>query len=183
MPRSGVFLEAAISFYSKLAFNAIGEMRAMQEDLRTGNFQVDKAIGRALSLWLEAGEGWVSALLVTASEPLPTAFLRVRPSSRTDAQFVRALLPDDPALDFTGLFQIGGNDRFPAGVLTIKRSSMGDGLEVKLKGLKDDRPSPGFYQGLVHIKGKPVALIMVEVEGDAPARGVREAPDEVHVRP
>src|SRR5436190_18137090 len=105
MPRSGVFLEAAISFYSKLAFQAAGDMRSMQEELRTGNFQIDKAIGRTLSLWLDAGEGWLSALLVTASEPLPTAFLRIGSSSRTEAQFVRALVPDEPALDFTGLFQ------------------------------------------------------------------------------
>jgi len=164
MPRSGVFLEAAISFYSKLAFTAVSDMRSMQEDLRTGNFTVDKAIGRTLSLWLDASEGWLSALLVTTSEPLPTAFLRIRPISRTDAQFVRALLPDEPGLDFTGLFQIGGDGRIPAANLTIKRSSRGDGLEIKLKGLKDHRPSPGLYQGLVHMGSKPIALIMVQVE-------------------
>ena len=170
MPKSGVFLEAAISFYSNLAFHAAGEMRSMQEDLRTGSFQVDKAIGRTLSLWLEASEGWLSALLVTASEPLPTAFLRIGSSSRTDAQFVRALVPDEVALDFTGLFQIGGTDHISSPNLAIRRSSRGDGLEVKLKGLKEVRPSPGLYQGLVHVGGKPVALIMVQVEGGSSAR-------------
>ena len=107
MPRSGVFLESAISFYSKLAFNAVGEMRSMQEELRTGNFQVDKAIGRTLSLWLDASEGWFNALLVTAGAPLPTVFLRVGRSTRTGSEFVRVLVPDEPAHDFTGLFQIG----------------------------------------------------------------------------
>lgn len=168
MPRSGVFLEAAISFYSRLAFNAVADMRLMQEDLRTGNFEIDKAVGRAFSLWLEASEGWVSALLVTASEPLPTAFLRIGPSSRTGAHFVRALVPDEPALDFTGLFQIGGTDQIPVGNLTIKRSSRGDGVEIKLKGLKDDRPSAGLYQGLLHIGDKPVVLVIAQVEGASP---------------
>jgi len=173
MPRSGVFLEAAISFYSRLAFQAVGDMRSMQEELRTGNFHVDKAIGRTLSLWLDAGEGWLSALLVTASEPLPTAFLRIGSSSRTDTQFVRALVPDEAALDFTGLFQIGGTHYVPVRNLTIRRSSRGDGLEVKFKALKDVRPSPGLYQGLVHVGDKPVALIMAQfekVEDDSSAR-------------
>ena len=165
MPRSGVFLEAAISFYSNLAFNAVSDMRLMQEDLRTGNFQIDKAVGRALSLWLDAGEGWLSTLLATASEPLPTAFLRIGHGSRTDTRFVRVVVPETPALNFTGLYQSGGSGRIPAANVIIKRSSRNDGIEIKLKGLKGSEKA-GLYQGLVHIGDKPLVLVMVHVEDD-----------------
>jgi hypothetical protein len=166
MPRSGTFLEAMTSYYSNLAFGALRAMRTTQEDIRTGNFSVSKAVGSAASIWLDASEGWWNAVLVTASEPLPTVFLRVGPLGGTDTQEVRVLVPEDP--EFTGLVRIGDGRTIPNSLVSIRPLKDRDGLEVKLTGLSELRDKgalpPGVYQGLVHMGQKPLAIIMVRVD-------------------
>ena len=164
MPRAGTFLEATISFFNTVALNAVGNMRSTQEDLRSGNFKLEKAIGGALSIWLDASEGLLSALLVTVNGPVPTIFLRLQPSTSTVTQSAKLRVPGDGALDFSGLAQIGGIGRIDGSLVMITRSSSGDGIEVKLKGLNGGRPGPGFYQGLVYIGDLPLAIVMVQVD-------------------
>jgi hypothetical protein len=167
MPRSGTFLEAAITYYSNLGFDALASMRTTQEELRTGQFEVSKAMSRAASFWLDASEGWWSALLVTAGQPLPTVFLRIGPRDTTATQEANVLVPRDP--ECAGLLQIGGSGRIDKERLVLTVSAKRDRLGVKLKGLSDDyRPQPGLYQGLVHIGDKALAVVIVEVESDPP---------------
>lgn len=164
MPRTGTFLEANVSYYSNLAFNSLAAMRTTQEELRTGQFDTSKVIGRGVNLWLDALEGWWSALLVTASEPLPTVLLRLDPHSTTDSKEVRVLVPQDP--EFTGLQSLNGG---PQASVVVKVKSSKDGLEVKLIGLIDNkRPAAGLYMGLVYLGTKPLAIVMLLV--DEPAR-------------
>jgi hypothetical protein len=170
MPRTGTFLEAVTSYYSNLAFGALEAMRTTQEDLRTNTFQLSKTLGNVVSLYLDATEGWWNALLVTASAPLPTGFLRIGPLGGTDTCEIRVLVPQEP--EFTGLVRIGGGELIEG--ITINRLKNGDGLEVKLKGLDRERAAgrlkPGLYQGLVHIGDKPLAVLMLRVDaGAAPA--------------
>jgi hypothetical protein len=167
MSRSGTFLEAAVSYYSNLAFGALASMRSTQEDLRTGQFTLSKSLGGAVSFWLDASEGWWSALLVTASEPLPTVFLRVGPHGATDTQEVRVLVSGPP--EFTGLSQIGGTERIDDKLINVAATQKGDGIEVKLKGISPDvRPPQGLYHGLVHIGSRPLAVVMVLIDPPAP---------------
>jgi hypothetical protein len=161
MPRSGAFLEAVISYYSNLTFETLSALRSTQEDLRTGTFQVDKTISKAVSLWLDATEGWFSALLVTASEPLPTAFLRLGPFGGTATQEVHVLVSAQP--EFTGLDRLGGGARLEADKdVKIEPLRDGNGLQIKLTGPK--RPQPGLYMGLVHIGDKPLVVVMLRVD-------------------
>jgi hypothetical protein len=159
MPRSGAFLEAVFSYYSNLTFETLSALRSTQEDLRTGTFTVDKAIGKAASLWLDATEGWFSALLVTASGPLPTVLLRLGPSGTTARKEVGVLVKGEP--EFTGLDRIGGGARIESPHM-IQALRSGNGLEIKLTGTK--RPEPGLYMGLVHIGDNPLVIVMMRVD-------------------
>jgi hypothetical protein len=100
-----VFLETSINFYSNLAINAVLDLRSTQEDLSTGNSKLDETVGTALSFWLNATEGGLSAL-VAATGTLPTVFLRMGPGDSAPAQDGRVLLPVDAGLEFSGLTQI-----------------------------------------------------------------------------
>ena len=161
MARSGAFLEAAVSYYSGIAFSAMESMRKTQEDLRTNNFDLSRTIGRAVSFWLDASEGWWSALLVTAGQPLPTAFLRIGPLGSTATQVVPVTVSQ--VLEFTGLRQIGGTQQIDA--VEVRPTQKGDGIEVKIKGISPaSRPPAGLYQGLVHEGIKPLAIVLVLVD-------------------
>jgi hypothetical protein len=161
MPRTGAILEATVSYYSTLAFDALKAMRDTQEELRTGQFKTDAFVARGLNFWLNSCEGLWSALLVTANGPLPNMFLRVTKSSTTGSAELRANVPKDPS--FTGLQAVSGNASIPSSQYSVQKTSKGDGLEVKLVGLKP-RPAPGLYVGLAHIEDTAVATVMVLIE-------------------
>lgn len=172
MPRSGTFLEALTSYYSTLAFGTLAAMRSAQEDLRTGNFQLTKTVGDAISLYLDASEGWWSALLVTASVPLPTVFMRITANEDTTAaQDVAVLVPGTKQPECTDLGRIGGTDTIDASYVAVQASRDRCTITVKLKGLrKQGKPlAAGLYQALVHIDEKPLAAVFVRVD---PARKV-----------
>jgi hypothetical protein len=163
MPRSGAFLEGAVSYYSNLAFKSLTAMRATQEELRTGRFETNAVMARGLNLWLESIEGWWSALLVSASGPLPNVFLRLARGSSTLTQVIHVSVPSDP--QFTGLKPIGGGEPLDEKFVCVKRLSTSDGLEVRLKGVGgSNRPTAGLYLGLAHIADTPIATVTMLVE-------------------
>jgi hypothetical protein len=171
MPRSGAFLEAVISFYSNLAFDALRTMHATQEDIRTGRFSGEKMLANVLNLSLEATEGWFSALLVSGSQPLPAAFLRIPPKANTGAAEVNVLVDGNPQLE--GLQRVGGGGTIDKGrvdlqitkdQISLNPSRTGLRLEVKIKGLEKNRPDPGLYFGIAHIKDTPLALVIAQLE-------------------
>jgi hypothetical protein len=174
MPRTGTFLEAAVSFYSNLAFGGLAAMRQTQEEVRTEQFEVSRALSRTISFWLDATEGWFNALLVTASEPLPTVFLRVGENTGTDTREVRVLVPAKP--EFTGAVHVGGGTTLKG--VDVRSTKDKDGLSVKIKNVNEKR-QPGLYMGLVHIGVKPLAIVMVSVTDDNLSRGrsVSEVPE------
>ena len=175
MARSGVLLEALTSYYSNLGFNATAAMRATQEDLRTDSFSLSKTTGRALSLWMDAAEGWWSALLVSASAPVPTLFLHiVGDQTRTEPACV--LVPRGGQLQLTALERLGGGDPIPKDYISVQPTSDRNSVELRLTNLEELRklhrgriPS-GLYQGLVHVGQAPIAIIMVHVDDPAPAK-------------
>jgi hypothetical protein len=160
MPRTGTFLESAISFYSTLAQQSLGAMRDTQEELRTDQFNLSKTVARGASLWLDALEGWWSALLVTASPPVPTVFFHIGANISTDDRRIAAHVPRLP--QFTGFYGVQGGGT-PPGIL-IESESQGNGLKFKLKDLSKNPPTPGLYIGLVHLEGTPLATVMVQVD-------------------
>ena len=164
MPRSDAFLEAAINFYSNLGMRTVAAMRSTQEDLRTGSFRLEKVVGDAILTWCDASEGWFSALLGTASLPLPTIFLRVEPQSATVGREIHVKIPGDQNPTFTDLVQIGGTNTFDRRLIAVEPSTNRDRLLVKLKGLTGYRPQPGLYTMLVFIDDEPLANVIVLVE-------------------
>jgi hypothetical protein len=160
MPRTGTLLESAISYYSNLAQQSLGAMRETQEELRTGQFEISKTVARGTSLWLDALEGWWSALLVTASQPVPMVFFQLGANTSTDTQVIPVHVPAMP--QFTGLHPVQGSGTPP--VVQLDRSSKGNALEFKLKGLYDQQPTPGLYMGLVHLGNQPLVTVMVKVD-------------------
>lgn len=178
MARSGVLLEAITSYYGNLVTNGLALMRSTQEDLRTGQFGVSKTVGGALSYWLDACEGWWSALLVTASAPLPTAFMRLGAEETTDSQTVRVLVPGDEQPEWTDLGLVGGEGTIPRDNLVVESVKDRDGVQVKLKGFKPGaraKLQSGLYEGLVHKGAKPLAIIMVRVDPAGERKGARAA--------
>jgi hypothetical protein len=158
MPRTGTFLEAAVSFYSNLALGGLAVMRQTQEEVRTEQFEVSKALSRTVSFWLDATEGWFNALLVTANEPLPTVYLRVGEKTGTDTREVRVRVPAKP--EFTGAVNVGDGTTLKG--VEVRPTKNNDGLTVKIKN-ENVKRRPGLYMGLVHIGVKPLAIVMVSV--------------------
>jgi hypothetical protein len=178
MPRSGAILEATVSYYSNLAFASLKAMRETQEELRVGEFKTDTVLARGLSLWLDSIEGWWSALLVSASSPLPNVFLRLGKDSTTGSQEVRTSVPAEP--QFTGLRPMGGGAPIDKQCVTVSRLSKGDGIEVRLKGMGGSkRPPAGLYFGLVHIADTPIATVMLLVEEPPAANQTSPPPVKV----
>jgi hypothetical protein len=178
MARSGVLLEAATSYYGNLVTNALTLMRSTQEDLRTGQFGVSKTVGGVVSYWLDAYEGWWSALLVTASAPLPTAFLRLGPGETTDSAIAYVLVPGDERPEWTDLGLVGDTGTIGRGNLVVEANKDGNCVQVKLKGLEPAaraRLASGLYQGLVHKGAKPLAIIMVRVDPAGEPKAARTA--------
>jgi len=167
MARSGVLLEAVTSYYGNLVTNSLALMRSTQEDLRTGQFGVSKTVGSVLSFWLDASEGWWSALLVTASAPLPTAFLRLGAAETTDSSTVRVLVPGDEQPEWTDLGLVGGVGTIGRDHLVVEATKDRDGVQVRLRGLDPATRAKlrsGLYEGLVHKGAKPLAIVMVRVD-------------------
>jgi len=167
MARTGIFVEALTSYYGNLANDTLGLLRSTQEDLRTGNFDYEKTLGKALSLWLDSAEGWWSALLVNASAPVPTIFLRIGQDDTTHVQVARVSVPGDRPAEWTDLSRLGGSGTIDRKHVSVEVAKHRDSIEVKLFGLGDLRRNqtiaPGLYQGLVHIHDRPLAIVLVEV--------------------
>lgn len=167
MARSGTYLEALVGYYSTLAFDAMAAMRSTQEDLRTGKFSCEKVAGRTLSLWMDATEGWWSALLVTGSAPLPTVFLRVGKDQTLRGE-AHVLVPGGGRPLVTNLERLGGGARIETEYINVEAIKGRNGVEIKLKleKLREIRGeiAPGLYQGVVFIDEKPLAMLLVQVE-------------------
>ena len=170
MARTGTLLEAVTSYYSTLAFNSLATMRRMQEDLRTNNFTVGKAVGAAVQLCLDASDGWWNALLVTASPPVPTVLLRTGPEGGCDAQTVDVSVPGNRDPECTELGRIGGTERIGLDYIVIETATQRNAINIKLRKLKElsqklRKPlAPGLYQGLVHIDERPLAIVLLRVD-------------------
>src|SRR5215470_11533988 len=107
MLRSGHLFDALTSYYSNLAFDYLAAMRETSEDLRTGQFDCSKAIGRACAFWMDAAEGWWSALLVNANAPLPTLFMRLSEGDQSLTKGVSVLVPGHAKPVITDLTPLG----------------------------------------------------------------------------
>jgi hypothetical protein len=168
MPRSDAFLEAVINFYSNLGMRTVEQMRSTQEELRTGTFKLEKTLGNAILTWSEAAEGWFSALLGTASLPLPTIFLRVGPKSSTVGREIHVRVPGREPPEHTDLVQIGGGKKIDNQLIGLEAPGTRDRLLVKLKGLTGKSLDPGLYTMVVFIRDEPLAIVIVHVD---PASG------------
>jgi hypothetical protein len=172
MPRTGTLLESAISYYSNVAQQSMAAMRETQEELRTGQFEISRTVARGASLWLDALEGWWSALLVTASQPTPTVFFHVGENTTTDTQEVPAHVPADP--EFTGLVPVQGSGTPPG--MTVNRKTHQNALEFKLRGIDRTKMSPGLFIGLVHLGNQPLVTVMVKVDPPKTPPGSKQTP-------
>jgi hypothetical protein len=161
--KSGTLLEALVSFYGNLTLDVLDAMRSTRQDIRTGHFKFDKALGKAINVCIDATEGWLSAVLVTASHPLPTAYLRAGDGTNTVSAEVSVLVQVQP--QWTDLFQVGGEGRVRGADIKVDILTKGDGLVVALPGfaeLRDKyRLEAGLYQGLIYTGDKPLAIIML----------------------
>ena len=133
MATTGTLLEAMFSYYGNLSRQALGAMYQTREELRTGSFSFNKALGRAATVWMDAAEGWWSALLVTANAPLPTLFMEIGAEASTYARSINVLVPDGADPEASEIGELGGTHKFPAGAVEVEATRMRDAVEVKLK--------------------------------------------------
>jgi len=168
MATTGTLLEAMISYYGNLSRQALSAMYQTREELRTGAFDWNKTLGRTISVWMDAADGWWSAFLVSANAPLPTIFLDVHADDSTAVRSVNVAVPEgaDPEVTFIG--QPGGTGQIPKEGIEVTATTRRDALEVKLKNLKALRTagtvSAGLYGGIIHVKDKPLAFLMIRME-------------------
>ena len=166
MATTGTLLEAMISYYGNLSRQALGAMYQTREELRTGAFDWNKALGRTVSVWMDAADGWWSAFLVSANAPLPTIFLDVSADDSTAVRSVNVAVPAGADPDVSVIGQIGGTHSIPKHSVEVTVTTMRDAIEVKLKNLKAMRGKvpAGLYGGLIHMKEKPLAFVMIRLE-------------------
>jgi len=167
MATTGTLLEAMVSYYGNLSRQALSAMYQTREDLRAGTFDWNKALGRTVSVWMDAADGWWSAFLVTANAPLPTIFLDIGADDTTAERSVNVAVPGDvdPTVSVVG--EIGGIRQFPSGAVQAKATTMRDAIEVNipnLAGVRAGGVGPGLYAGIIHIKEKPLAFVMIRME-------------------
>lgn len=167
MPRSGAFLEALTSYYSTLAFDTLALMRNAQEDLRNDKFDYQKTTGRALTLWLEACEGWWSAMLVSATPPLPTLFIACPTDSQAHVRTIKMALPPGAALKVTDLARVGGGAPIPHEKCTATAAVRGDELVFSVVGIGDGF-AEGLYQGFVYVGERALARVALQLEPAPP---------------
>jgi hypothetical protein len=168
MATTGTLLEAMMNYYGNLSRQALGAMYQTREELRTGKFRVNKVIGRSLSFWMDAADGWWSAFLVSASAPLPTLFLDVQPDDTTTPDSVHVLVPGGVEPQLTVVGQIGGTFKIPKDFIDFEATSNRDAIEVRLKNVKGLRalkppPPAGLYGGIIHVKEKPLAFLIIQI--------------------
>jgi len=144
MPRSGLFLEATLSFLNSVGQNALASMRATQEELRTDTFSLSKSVGRVASFWLEAMETFPTALVASLNGPLPTLFVVVQPGDTTVTRQVQAVPPEQRELEFTGLNQVGGTAAFDSRTVRVEPTGTNTAINLILKNLTVYPPQPGL---------------------------------------
>src|SRR5262249_27616869 len=170
MLRSGHLFDALTSYYSNLAFDYLAAMRETSEDLRTGRFDCSKAMGRACAFWMDAAEGWWSALLMNASAPLPTLFLRLSEDEQSVTKRVSVLVPGKAEPQISDLTPIGGGAPIRAeDHIRVEANKNRDGVDLTLDNVVDLRQRgaglrEGLYQGLIYIDERPLAVVLLQVE-------------------
>ena len=168
MATTRTLLEAMVSYYGNLSRQALHAMYETREDLRTGSFDWNKALGRTVSVWMDAAEGWWSALLVSTNAPLPTIFLDVAAVDTTAVRSVNLAVPDGPNPTVSVVGEIGGTRQFPKEAIEMTVTTMRDAVEVNLKNLAALRSSgtvgSGLYAGIIHVKEKPLAFLVIRME-------------------
>ena len=169
MATTGTLFEAMVSYYGNLSRQALSALYQTREDLRAGNFEWNKALGRTISFWMDATDGWWNAFLVSASAPLPTIFLDVHADDSTAVRSVNVAVPGGGDVDVSVIGQIGGTKHIPKKFLDIEPTAKRDAIEVKLKNIKALRRGPdkvpdGLYGGIIHIKERPLAFLMIRLE-------------------
>ncbi|HSP97002.1 MAG TPA: hypothetical protein VL049_07120 [Candidatus Dormibacteraeota bacterium] len=159
MARSDIFLESFISYYGKLGMDAVALMRTTREEMRTESFDCRKTAGRTALWWLDAYEGWWSALLTSGTPPLPILFINARADSGTDSGSVRVPVPGVSKPEMTSLTRVGTGETIDA---TVETTNFRDQISVALPALKN--PKPGTYQAIVYLDRMPLALVVVQIQ-------------------
>jgi hypothetical protein len=168
MATTGTLLEAMVSYYGNLSRQALGAMYQTREELRTDSFNWNKALGRTISVWMDAAEGWWSAFLVTANAPLPTIFLDIGADDTTAVRSVNVAVPEgvDPTVSVVG--ELGGTRKFPRESVQITATTGRDAIEVNVKNLAQLRTNntvgTGLYGGIIHVKEKPLAFLIIRMD-------------------
>jgi hypothetical protein len=170
MPRSGLFLEATISMFNSFGQTALAHMRTTQEELRTDTFDLSRSIGRVASLWLDAIDAVPSSLITSVNGPLPSLFIVLQPDDTTLTRQILVAPPERRELEFTGLDQLGGSQRFDSRTVRVDSTGKAVGINVIFTDLDEYRPAPGLYQGVVHVGDLALAVIIVRVNSRSDAQ-------------
>lgn len=163
MPRSAAFFEALTSYYGSVATEAVALMRSTQEDLRSERFEWSRTSSKVLSLWLDACDGWWSAMLVSATPAHPTLFVSCPADSRTHARTIKMLVPPGVALRVTDLARVGGGGAVAHENCAAAASSRGDEVTFTVTGLGGSTRA-GLYQGWIYVGERALAQVALQLE-------------------
>ena len=160
MARSGAFFEALTTYYSSLAYDALSLMRKTREEIRTDEFDCHRTASRTAGLWLDASDGWWSALLVSATPPVPTILIAFDASLSAHSHTTKILVPgrSQPRLTKPAT---AGNERALEANIRVEAQSRRDEVTIYFSGLED--PPEGTYTGYLYVDETLLAQVVVEV--------------------
>lgn len=164
MATSGELFEAAVSYYSNLAYRSLAVMRSTQQEIRTEQFDLGRFAARTMSFWFDAVGGWWSALQLNTAPTLPTVFVSV-PAGLVDKRPVTVTLPGGKIPDVTPLYALNGKVTLK-GTVEADPAAQRDQITLTVRPHEDAEPA--IYQGYVLLEDKPLVLMVVRVTEKLP---------------
>lgn len=170
MARSGAFFEALTSYYSALTYNALTLMKKTREELRTDEYDWQRTASRTASLWLDACDGWWSALLVSATPPVPTILIAFDAGTSAHSHTTKILVPGRSAPRLTHPVT-AGNERALRATVRVEAQSLRDEVTIYFSGMRDT--AEGTYTGYLHVDEMLLAQVVVAVTPEPPPAGTK----------
>lgn len=170
MARGGAFFEALTSYYSSLTYDTLALMKKTKEEIRTDKYDWQRTASRTASLWLDACDGWWSALLVSATPPVPTILVAFDAGVSAHSHTTKMLVPGTGRPHLTEPVT-AGNERALEATIRAEAQSRRDEVTIYFSGMRDT--SPGTYTGYLRVDEILLAQVVIDVTAEPPPAGTK----------
>jgi len=155
-----------IDFYGNLTNRTAQRVETICREIEAREYTPGKLFSDVLAFWVEGTRDWYCTLL-GLNQSVPTVLFTLSPDTKTDSRSIPVILPrsDQPKPHVFWLGKVGpmgstGNEISETNVIATLEKQYE--LIVDIKGLQPPLKA-ATYHALVHVDGKPLALVYVNV--------------------